>query len=96
MGIEIYENVGLLRSLVVDNGCRKMGYGQQLAAKAEAWAYERSIKSLYLLTTTAAGFFSRLGYQVIPRDRARVTAPVSISQYCSVRWLMPVFGYLYV
>ncbi|HAO23709.1 MULTISPECIES: arsenic resistance N-acetyltransferase ArsN2 [unclassified Methylophaga] len=85
VGIEIYENVGLLRSLVVEKGCRKAGYGKQLAAKAETWAYEGSIKSLYLLTTTAAGFFSQLGYQVIPRTQA----PVSIANTAQFVGLCP-------
>jgi amino-acid N-acetyltransferase len=86
VGIEIYENVGLLRSLVVANTCRKAGYGHKLAAKAEAWAYERNVKSLYLLTTTAAGFFSRLGYEVIPRTEA----PASISGTAQFAGLCPV------
>lgn len=57
VGIEIYGNAGLLRSLAVDNGSRKAGYGQKMVARAEAWAYERGAESLYLLTTTAAVSF---------------------------------------
>ncbi len=70
VGIESHENVGLLRSLVVGKDSRKSGCGRKLVSKAEAWASEEGVKSLYLLTTTAASFFSRLGYEVVPRSQA--------------------------
>ncbi|WP_052063583.1 arsenic resistance N-acetyltransferase ArsN2 [Nitrincola sp. A-D6] len=70
VGIESHENVGLLRSLVVGKAYRKVGCGQKLVAKAEAWAGESGINSLYLLTTTAADFFPQLGYEVVPRSQA--------------------------
>lgn len=85
IGIERHGNVGLLRSLVVAKASRKMGCGQKLVAKAEAWAYEDGIKSLYLLTTTATRFFSRLGYEVVPRTQA----PDSIASTAEFSALCP-------
>lgn len=85
VGVEIYEDVGLLRSLVVDNGFRKSGHGQKLVSKAETWASERNIKFLYLLTTTSASFFSRLGYEEISRTRA----PASIKSTAQFSGLCP-------
>jgi N-acetylglutamate synthase-like GNAT family acetyltransferase len=76
VGIEAYETDGLLRSLVINENHRKSGYGKMLVEKAEAWAFEKGIKSLYLLTTTADRFFSGLGYMVAPRT----LAPVSIAK----------------
>ncbi len=85
VGIESHGNVGLLRSLVVGEASRKSGCGQKLVAKAEAWASEKGVKSLYLLTTTAASFFSRLGYEVVPRSEA----PASIANSAQFSELCP-------
>jgi amino-acid N-acetyltransferase len=55
-----------------------------LVSDAEAWATERGIKTLYLLTTTAAQFFSRLGYEAIPRSEAAaaIAATAQFSDLC--------------
>ena len=85
VGIESHGDVGLLRSLVVSKASRKAGCGQKLVAKAEAWASEKGSKSLYLLTTTAVGFFLRLGYEVVPRSQA----PASIANSAQFAELCP-------
>lgn len=85
VAIELHGNVGLLRSLVVGMDSRKTGCGRELVAKAEAWASEKGVQSLYLLTTTAASFFSGLGYEVVPRNRA----PVSIASSAQFAQLCP-------
>ncbi len=59
---------------------------QKLVAKAEAWASEEGVNSLYLLTTTAARFFARLGYEVVPRSQA----PSSIENSAQFAGLCPV------
>lgn len=76
VGIEAYANVGLLRSLAVDTALRQHGYGQALVRHAEQWANQNGIKALYLLATTAANFFVRLGYQAI----SRAEAPMEIAR----------------
>lgn len=69
-GVEIFEDAGLLRSIVVAEGQRSAGLGGQLLAAIEDYARECGVHTLYLLTTTAAPFFARHGYGVIERDRA--------------------------
>jgi len=69
IGLEIYGEAGLLRSLVVAPGCRGLGLGQALCARMLEYAQARGVKELYLLTTTAAGFFPRLGFTVTNRNQ---------------------------
>lgn len=67
IGLEQDGAVGLLRSLSVDERQRGKGYGEQLVGFLEETAKARGIQTLYLLTTTAAAFFSKRGYQTISR-----------------------------
>lgn len=60
----------LLRSLAVAVEERGTGCGRALVAAAELYAESLGVRSLYLLTTTAAGFFERLGYQRVGRESA--------------------------
>jgi len=69
VGLEIYGETGLLRSLVVDTTYRGQGLGIKLCEQIFAYAQENSVKELYLLTTTAADFFPKLGFHIIDRDR---------------------------
>lgn len=85
VAVEVYGTVGLLRSLVVQKSARKSGYGKALVERAEVWAFENGIKSLYLLTTTAADFFLRIGYKV----NTRTIAPVSIAETDQFKSLCP-------
>lgn len=70
VGLEQEKNIGLLRSLVVSPGLRNNGCGKQLIHHVETWAAENSINQLYLLTTTAAKYFSKIGFKTISRDKA--------------------------
>ncbi len=70
VGIEQEGKVALLRSLVVNSDVRSDGYGKQLVRYAESWSSENGIRQLYLLTTTAANYFLKLGFKNIPRDEA--------------------------
>lgn len=70
VGIEVYGPVGLLRSLTVADAFRRTGLGRDLVSHAETWATGRGVRTLYLLTITAEKFFSRLGYEVVPRSSA--------------------------
>ena len=67
IGVEPYGDVGLLRSLVVHPSHRGQGAGKRLTDELESFAKRKGIKTLYLLTTTAADFFTHLGYGVIQR-----------------------------
>ena len=68
IGIEVKQDVGLLRSLVVHPHHRKCGLGKLLVNELESFAKEKGVNALYLLTTTAADFFLKLGYHVTLRE----------------------------
>lgn len=67
MGIERYGAYGLLRSAVTRKDWRGRGLGQALTDERIAWAKGQQMKALYLLTTTAADFFSRFGFERVER-----------------------------
>jgi predicted O-methyltransferase YrrM/N-acetylglutamate synthase-like GNAT family acetyltransferase len=70
VGLEVYGQLGLLRSLAVLPAARGQGFGQALVAYVEDYAAGHGIGALYLLTTSAALFFSRLGFQAAERSSA--------------------------
>jgi len=70
VGLELFGEVALLRSLVVASSRRGTGVGSGLVAHAERHARDQGVQSLFLLTTTAEKFFLRRGYTRIPRDEA--------------------------
>lgn len=74
VGLELFGEVGLLRSLVVSDTRRGQGAGSRLLAHAEFHARARGVRWLYLLTTTAEMFFAGRGYEHAARD----TAPAAI------------------
>ena len=65
--VERYADDGLLRSVVVASSERGRGIGQRLVAAAEAAAADAGVRSLYLLTEGATGFFAHLGYRGVVR-----------------------------
>jgi len=85
VGLELYGEEALLRSLVVTAAARGQGHGTNLVAAAEAYARQRQVKELYLLTTTAAAFFRQLGYL----DADRADAPAAICQSAEFSSLCP-------
>ena len=74
VGLELFGRHALLRSLVVDPRVRATGIGSRLVEHAEAHARAHGAESIYLLTTTAEGFFGARGYARTERS----TAPESI------------------
>jgi len=70
IGLELFDTVGLLRSLAVVSARRKAGLGAQLVAHAEDYARRHSIAALYLLTVTAGDFFMQRGYKRTSREDA--------------------------
>jgi amino-acid N-acetyltransferase len=68
VGVEMYQESGLLRSLVVHPAYRGTGLGSLLTRKIESFALHNGVKTLYLLTMTSAYFFQRIGYEVTQRD----------------------------
>jgi predicted O-methyltransferase YrrM/N-acetylglutamate synthase-like GNAT family acetyltransferase len=70
VGLEVYGQLGLLRSLAVAPAARGQGLGQALVAHVEAYAAGHGVGALYLLTTDAAPFFRRLGFRAAERSSA--------------------------
>ncbi|MGZ8274283.1 MAG: arsenic resistance N-acetyltransferase ArsN2 [Burkholderiaceae bacterium] len=68
VGLESRDGVGLLRSLAVLPSLHGQGRGGALVAAAERLAEQRGIDDLYLLTTTAPGFFALHDYLRVARD----------------------------
>lgn len=67
VGLEIYGQDALLRSLVVSAAARTQGLGSALVLHAEQYAAAHEVRALYLLTTTAESFFEHRGYRRIDR-----------------------------
>ena len=76
IGLEIYGSHGLLRSLVVRPGYRKMEVAAALIGELETMARKAGLQSVYLLTETAEGYFSKKGYKAVSRN----DAPLSLQQ----------------
>ena len=80
---EGYGPEAILRSLAVAPSARGAGLGAALVAAAEAQAQRSGARRLALLTTTAAPFFERLGYE--RTDRAALSHAVrASSQFADV------------
>jgi len=84
VGLEPHGRVALVRSLAVRADERGRGLGGTLLAHAESQAGALGIEALYLLTTTAEGFFAVRGYTVIPRDAAppSIRATAEFAKLC--------------
>lgn len=70
IGLEPYGEAGLLRSLVVDAGWRGRGLAARMCRRMFEYAAGLGIERLYLLTTTAADYFPRLGFRRVERGSA--------------------------
>jgi amino-acid N-acetyltransferase len=70
VGLEIYREDALLRSLVVSAAARTQGLGSALVRHAEEYAAAHGVRTLYLLTTTAESYFAHRGYKRIDRAQA--------------------------
>jgi len=70
VGLELFGDVGLLRSLVVTAERRGQGEGTALLDHAELYARSHGVRQLYLLTNTAEAFFAKHGYVRAARESA--------------------------
>jgi amino-acid N-acetyltransferase len=70
VGLEIYGEDCLLRSLVVSSAARTQGLGSALVRHAEEYAASCHVRALYLLTTTAESYFEHRGYRRVDRAQA--------------------------
>src|ERR1700722_16996355 len=70
VGLEIYGEAALLRSLIVNAAARTQGLGSALVLHAEEYAAAHQVRALYLLTTSAETYFEHRGYRRIDRAEA--------------------------
>ncbi|MFE4107904.1 arsenic resistance N-acetyltransferase ArsN2 [Almyronema epifaneia] len=85
VGVECYGQVGLLRSLAISQPHRRQNLGKRLVEKIEAYAQQQGVKTLYLLTTTAADYFRQLGYHNCDRQQV----PPAIAETTEFRHFCP-------
>lgn len=75
--LELYTTAALLRSVAVDASQRGQGLGQRLTGAALDLARALGVRTVYLITETAGGFFPRFGFAAT--DRSLVDAAVKQS-----------------
>lgn len=68
VALEPHGSAALLRSLAVHRSARHHGLGSMLVAHAESDARAMGVDRLFLLTTSASGYFEKLGYAAVGRD----------------------------
>ena len=82
-GLEIFADCALIRSISIPNTLQGKGFGVILQKELEKVALTKNIRCLYLLTTTAEGFFKKQGFNTIQRDEVPATIR-STSEFSSV------------
>lgn len=82
-GIELHGRYGLLRSAVVAEAWRGRGVGEALTRDRLAWARGEGLEAVYLLTTTAAAYFPKFGFERVERASAPGELQAS-SEFASV------------
>lgn len=83
-GFEIFGKDALLRSVIVSPKYRAKGKGSELMKTVIYKANEAGIQNLYLLTTTASGFFEKFGFFRIERDAVpgTIAGTVEFATFC--------------
>jgi amino-acid N-acetyltransferase len=86
IGMEQYGEYGLLRSMVVHPDFRNQQIAAALVDILEQRATAAGIKALYLLTETAAIYFSKKGFTTVQREAVPDAVKVSteFSHVCPV------------
>ena len=69
-GVELYAEVGLVRSVAVRSGHRGTSHGTRIVETVLQRAKSKGVREFYLLTTTAPDFFQACGFQSVDRDDA--------------------------
>jgi N-acetylglutamate synthase-like GNAT family acetyltransferase/protein-tyrosine-phosphatase len=68
IGLEVYGDSGLLRSMATDAAYRNRGIAASLVAVLFQHARELGLKEIYLLTETAEKYFEKKGFHKIERN----------------------------
>ncbi len=86
VGLERTGPYGLLRSLAVEPGWRSKGLGKALVDEMLSHAWLKGVGEVYLLTTTAPGFFEKQGFVAAAREEA----PKAIHNTAEFKSICPV------
>jgi N-acetylglutamate synthase-like GNAT family acetyltransferase len=86
VGLERAGPYGLLRSLAVDAGQKGKGLGKALVNEILLHAWLKGIGEVYILTTTAPGFFKKAGFE----PAVRAEAPKVIQNTTEFKSICPV------
>jgi amino-acid N-acetyltransferase len=78
IGLELYDDAALLRSVAVDPDRRGSGVGDSLVRMILEHASERRAREVFLLTTTAERYFPRLGFSSVRRDEVPLAVQRSV------------------
>ena len=70
-GLEIHAGDALLRSVVTLPPLRRIGMGSAIVTTLEGEARSLKCRAIYLVTTSEADFFGRLGYAACARSDVR-------------------------
>jgi N-acetylglutamate synthase-like GNAT family acetyltransferase len=73
-GVELYGGQALLRSVCVAESHRGEGWGKALTDVVQEQARRAGAREIYLLTTTAGGYFEKLGFDRV--ERSKLFGPV--------------------
>jgi N-acetylglutamate synthase-like GNAT family acetyltransferase/protein-tyrosine-phosphatase len=88
--VEVYGQVGLLRSVAVDPACRARGLGAALVDRALDRARRLGVDDVFLLTTTAERYFPRHGFAVASYEQL----PDALRQSAEFRGACPASAVL--
>lgn len=86
VGLEKLGDHGLLRSFAVEGEFRKRGVGTELYSLILKHAMQLNVKTMHLLTDSASGYFSNVGFVVSYRKNApyEITRTIEFSSLCPV------------
>jgi len=84
-GMELMGNIGLLRSVAVDESYRNQKLGQQLFEAALEHAQSRQVQKVFLITDSAGAYFEKKGFFKIDR----MDTPEVIAQTMQFSMLCP-------
>lgn len=77
-GLELYGDEALLRSVATSKAVRGTGLGAQLVEAALERSRAMRVQTVYLLTTSAADWFTRLGFERVPREHVSAEVKESV------------------
>lgn len=78
VGLEVYTDLALLRSLAVSTEHQGKGLGRALTETALSYLSARQFRAVYLLTTTAESFFVDYDFLTVPRSEVPACVQQSV------------------